>query len=111
MILLISVQQPALTSQVDDRFGRAAWFVRIDTETLAWQALQNPGANNRGGAGVAAAQLAVDQKIDAVISGDFGPNAVTALHAAGIQMIRFPEDGLTGKDLVDLFLQGALSPT
>jgi predicted Fe-Mo cluster-binding NifX family protein len=109
MILLISVQQPDLYSLVDDRFGRAAWFLRVDSKTQSWEALENPAYNNRGGAGVAAAQFAVDQNIGAVISGDFGPNAVTALEAAGIQMIRFPKGGLTGKEVVDLFQQGALS--
>lgn len=108
MILLISVQQADLNSPVDDRFGRSAWFIRVNSETLDWQALQNPGWNNRGGAGVAAAQLAVDQKVDAVVSGDFGPNAVMALRAAGIQMLYFPSGGLTGKEVVQLFRQGNL---
>jgi predicted Fe-Mo cluster-binding NifX family protein len=109
MILLISVQQADMNSPVDDRFGRAAWFLRVNSDTLDWQALENPGWNNRGGAGVAATQFAVDQKVDAVISGDFGPNAVAALQAAGIQMIHFPTGGLTGKEVVHLFQQGALA--
>jgi predicted Fe-Mo cluster-binding NifX family protein len=108
MILLISVQLADLNSPVDDRFGRAAWFLRVDSDTLDWQALQNPGENNRGGAGVAAAQFAVDQKADVVISGDFGPNAAAALQAAGIQMLHFPSGGLTGQAVVQLYHQGAL---
>ncbi len=109
MILLISVQQADMNSPVDDRFGRSTWFLRVNSDTLDWQALENPGWNNRGGAGVAAAQFAIDQKVDAVISGDFGPNAVAALQAAGIQMIHFPTGGLTGKEVVHLFQQGALA--
>jgi predicted Fe-Mo cluster-binding NifX family protein len=109
MILLISVQQADMNSPVDDRFGRAAWFLRVNSDTLDWQALENPGSNNRGGAGVSAAQFAVNQQVEAVISGDFGPNAVAALQAAGIQMIRFPTEGLTGKEVVQLFQQGALA--
>lgn len=108
MILLISVQQADLNSLVDDRFGRSAWFLRVNSDTLDWQALENPGWKNRGGAGVAAAQFAVDQKVATVISGDFGPNAVAALQAAGIQMLRFPSGGLTGKDVVQLFREGSL---
>lgn len=109
MILLISVQQADFNSPVDDRFGRAGWFLRVDSESLEWQALQNPGENNRGGAGVAAAQFAVDQKAGVVISGDFGPNAAAALQAAGIQMLHFPTGGLTGREVVQLFRQGALA--
>ena len=109
MILLISVQQADMDSPVDDRFGRSAWFLRINSDTLDWQALENPGLNNRGGAGVAAAQFAIDQKIDVVISGDFGPNAAMALQAAGIQMLNFPTGGLTGKEVVQFFQQGVLA--
>lgn len=109
MIILITVQQGDINSPVDDRFGRAAWFLRVDTETQNWQAMENPARNNRGGAGVAAAQFAADQKVNAVISGDFGPNAVAVLEAAGIQMIRFPKDGLTGNDVVKMYGQGGLS--
>ncbi len=108
MILLISAQQSEIDSPVDDRFGRSDWFLKVNSETLEWQAFRNPGSNNRGGAGVAAAQFAADQKVDVAISGDFGPNASTALRAAGIQMILFPSGGLNGKDVVDLFRKGAL---
>lgn len=109
MLLLISVQQPDINSLVDVRFGRTTWFLLYDTETNQWQTLENPGWNNRGGAGVAAAQFAADQRANAVISGDFGPNAVSALQAAGIQMIRFPQSGLTGAVVVEMFQQGKLS--
>lgn len=108
MILLISVQQPDINSLVDERFGRSAWFLRVDTETLDWQAFENPSCNNRGGAGVATAQFAVDHQASAVVSGNFGPNAVSALQAAGIQMMRFPAGGLTGKAVVELFQQSKL---
>jgi predicted Fe-Mo cluster-binding NifX family protein len=109
MILFISVQQADWNSPVDDRFGRAAWFLRINTDTLEWQALQNPAWNNRGGAGVAAAQYAIDHKADAVISGDFGPNASMALQAAGIKMLHFPSGDLTAAQVVQRYRQGALT--
>jgi len=109
MILLISVQQPDINSLVDDRFGRTTWFLQVNSETSEWQALQNPNWNNRGGAGVAAVQFAIDHKIDTVISGDFGPNATTALQAAGIRMLRFPTGNLTAKEVVQLFQQGTLA--
>jgi predicted Fe-Mo cluster-binding NifX family protein len=109
MILLITVQQPDINSLVDWRFGRTTWFLRFDTETGNWQALENPGWNNRGGAGIATAQFAADQRATAVISGEFGPNAVSALQAAGIQMIHFPQSGLTGAAVIEMFQHGELS--
>jgi predicted Fe-Mo cluster-binding NifX family protein len=108
MIVLISVQKPELDSLVEDRFGRADWFVEVDTETMEWQAFENTARSNRGGAGVAAAQFAADHNALAVISGDFGPNATGALQAAGIQMARFPRDNMTGREVVQLVRQGEL---
>ncbi len=109
MILIISAQQPQLDSQVDDRFGRAPWLIRVDTENMEWQAYQNPGAGRSGGAGVAAAQLVIDQKADAAASGDFGPNASGAFRAANIEMYLFGKDALTVQEVVERFRQGDLA--
>ena len=82
MIIIISAQQPQLTSSVDKRFGRSPTLVKMDTDTGKWEALTNPGVSQSSGAGVAAAQLVIDQKANAVISGDFGPHAANAFRAA-----------------------------
>ncbi len=108
MILLISAQQGDIDSPVEDRFGRAPWFVRVDSETMQWTALENQGMLNRSGAGVAGAKLAIDQQAGAVVSGDFGPNASSALEAAGISMFIFPREGLTARQVVELYGQKAL---
>ena len=86
MKLIITSTEAALDSPVDPRFGRCAYMIVYDTETLQWQAHANPGANAMGGAGSQVAQFAANQGADAVISGDFGPNAHNALAAAGIKM-------------------------
>ncbi len=86
MKLIISATSPKIDAQVDPRFGRAAHFIIIDADTLAWQAVPNPGINSSGGAGVLAAQFVADLECDAVISGDFGPNAYHTLETAGVPM-------------------------
>jgi len=108
MILIISAQQPSLEGPTDDRFGRSPWLIRIDTDTNQWEAFENPGASQSGGAGVAAAQFVIDQKASVVISGDFGPNAANAFRAANIEMRLFTKEVLTVKDAVDRFKQGLL---
>lgn len=108
MKLIISAQNSSLESQVDRRFGRCTWLILFDTETNQWEAFQNPGASQSGGAGVAAAQFVVDQKADIVVSGDFGPNASRAFQAANIEMRRFNESTITVQDAVDHFRQNKL---
>ena len=86
MKIIVTATAPEFEAAVDPRFGRAACFVVVDTETLHWQAHENQGVNAAGGAGSQAAQFAAQQGIESVISGDFGPNAYIALAAAEIKM-------------------------
>ena len=108
MKLIISAQNSSLESQVDRRFGRCTWLILFDTETNQWEAFQNPGSSQSGGAGVAAAQFVVDQKADVVVSGDFGPNASRAFQAANVEMRRFIESTTTVQEAVDQFKQDML---
>jgi len=86
MKLIVTATAPDLQAAVDPRFGRGAYLVVVDTDAMRWQAHANPGVNAVGGAGSQAAQLAAQQGAQAVISGDFGPNAYVALAAAEIKM-------------------------
>lgn len=110
MHLLISAQQPGLDSPVEKRFGRAPWLIKIESDSQLWEALENPGVNQSGGAGVAAAQFAIDHNIDAVISGDFGPNAARTFRAAKIPMFCFSQGIMTIQDAVEAYNQGTLNP-
>jgi predicted Fe-Mo cluster-binding NifX family protein len=89
MKILLTTTSAGIDSPVDPRFGRAGHFLVVDPETLEWQVLPNPGATASGGAGVQAAQFAADKACDAVISGDFGPNAFNVLKEAGIAMYTY----------------------
>ncbi|HPH97605.1 MAG TPA: NifB/NifX family molybdenum-iron cluster-binding protein [Anaerolineaceae bacterium] len=108
MIIVISSSKPQLESLVDRRFGRSPWLVVMDSATKQWQAIQNPGAGHSGGAGVAAAQCAIDHKADMVISGDFGPNAANALRGANVGMTLFANDSITVQQAFDDYISGRL---
>lgn len=86
MRVLLSTTAPSPQSALDARFGRASCYLIVDPATGEWQALDNPGGQAQGGAGIQAAQIASSNGCTAVISGDFGPNAFEALQAAGIPM-------------------------
>ena len=87
--------------------GAAPIFLVVDIDTLEFQAHPNPGVGASGGAGTLAAQFAANQKTEAAISGDFGPNAYAALQAAGIALYLFG-DCRTGRQAVDHFKAGKL---
>ncbi len=90
MRVLISAQAPDITAPLDPRFGRAAHFVVVDAETGEWQAHANPAAMAGHGAGIEAARFAVDQGVEAVITGATGPNAFRTLEAAGVLVFQAP---------------------
>lgn len=102
MKLAITVGKPQFEADLERRFGRCAYFIIVDTETRAWQSFPNPAVEARGGAGTQAAQFLANQGVEAVVSGDFGPNAFTALDAAGIRMYSAQKG--QAETLVDDFL-------
>jgi len=109
MIILISSNDGNIENRVNPRFGRSPWFIRYDTEDETWQAFENQAVSQRGGAGVAAAQFAVDQKVQAVISGHFGPNASQGLSAGGIEMFTFDSDQATVQEVIASFKSNDLT--
>lgn len=72
-----------LDAPIDSVFGRARYFLLVDSDTLEVEAIENtPSAH---GAGVQAAQTMVDQGVDVVLTGNVGPNAFQGLTAAGVR--------------------------
>jgi predicted Fe-Mo cluster-binding NifX family protein len=107
MKIILTTTSSSIDAEVDARFGRGAFFIVVDSDTLEWQAHPNPGVGASGGAGTLAAQFVSSLKVEAVISGDFGPNAYNALQAAGVAMYLF-DDSCTGRESVEHFKAGQL---
>lgn len=107
MKIILTATTPSIDSQVDPRFGRCAYLLVVDTDTLQWEAHPNPGLNASGGAGIKAAQFVSERKIGAVLSGDFGPHAFNALQAASIAMYLY-SDCTTVTQAIERFKHGQL---
>lgn len=102
----ISSTGKTLDSSLDQRFGRAPYFILIDTDTMDMESIDNGAAASTGGAGITSAQIIVDKGAEAVITGNVGPNAMNVLKAAGIDIFRgYP---VTVKDNVEKYQQGLL---
>jgi predicted Fe-Mo cluster-binding NifX family protein len=72
-------------SPVDQRFGRARFFVLFDLDTEQWSAHENKqNLEAAQGAGIQAAQRVVELGAQAVITGHCGPNAFATLSAAEV---------------------------
>ena len=95
-----------LDSEVDPRFGRAAFFLIVDPETMDFAAVANENATG-GAAGIGSAKRIIDEGAEAVLTGNCGPNAERTLSAAGVKLYT----GVTGTvvDAVELFRSGGLT--
>jgi predicted Fe-Mo cluster-binding NifX family protein len=93
MKIAVSSAGPNLDALIDPRFGRCRYFIMVDPETVQFEVLENPGATAGGGAGISTAQMIAGKKVEAVLTGNCGPNAYEVLAAAGIKVLT----GLSGK--------------
>jgi predicted Fe-Mo cluster-binding NifX family protein len=84
MKVAVSAAGPSLDSPVDPRFGRCQYLLIVDSESLDFEAVENPAVMAPGGAGIQAAELVASMGAGAVITGDCGPNAYQVLSTAGI---------------------------
>jgi len=109
MKVAVSSNGNNLDALLDPRFGRCAFFLVINPEDMSFEAFNNESAAQRGGAGIQAAQFLASQGVEAVITGNCGPNAVQTLSAAGIEL--FGGQAGTIKEVVKRFKKGGLSPT
>ncbi len=84
----LSAASPNLDERVGNRFGQSEFLLLVDTDTMTWEPVENPGREARGDAGLRAAEFLCDRHVHDVISGTFGPKIHEALQAAGIVMHR-----------------------
>ena len=94
----------ALASPV---FGRCPVYIFVDTETMDFQAVENPAISAPGGAGIQAAQFVIKRGAQAVLTGNLGPNAANVLQTASIPVYQIPEG--TVRQVVEMFQQNRLS--
>lgn len=106
MKIAVTSTGPTLDDNVEARFGRCPYFLIINTDTMEFEAMQNPNIALGGGAGTQSAQLMAEKGVSAVLTGNCGPNAFRVFGAAGINVIT----GVTGqvRSAVAQYKSGAL---
>ena len=94
-----------LDSTVDPRFGRAAFILIVDTDTWAFEVLDNAeNVNAFKGAGIQAATMISDKQADVLLTGFCGPNAFKTLEAAKIKVAS--DVNGTVREAVSAFIDG-----
>lgn len=109
MKIAISATGSGLEAEVEPRFGRCPYFIIVDTDTMKFEVMDNSSAMAAGGAGISAGQMVANKGVQAVLTGNCGPNAYQVLSAAGIQIVT----GVSGKvrDAVEAYKSGNFQAT
>lgn len=105
MKIAVTSQGDTLESQLDPRFGRAAYILIVDTQTLEFEAVDNDkNKNSFKGAGIQAAAMVSEKGAEVLLTGFCGPNAFTTLKTAGIKVANDQSGRII--DVVEKFNQG-----
>ena len=98
-----------LDADVDQRFGRCKYFLIVDADSMEFEVLSNENAMASGGAGIQTAQTIAKTGVEAVLTGNVGPNAFQTLSAAGIKV--FTGASGTIKESIEKYKKGELNET
>lgn len=102
----ITAKGSSLDSEVDPRFGRCGYFIIVDSDSLEFEVIENFSVEAASGAGVQSGQLVATKGVEAILTGNIGPNAFQVLQAAGIKVIT----GVSGKvrEAIEKYKRGEL---
>ena len=106
MKIAVTSTREDLNSEVDPRFGRAVFFIIGDPDTMDFIAIENENATG-GAAGIGSAKCVIDEGVDAVLTGNCGPNAQRTLDAAGIKL--YTDVTGTVAEAIERFKNGKLT--
>ena len=102
MKIAITAQGREPDSQIDLRFGRAKFLIVADTNTDGFKIQDNTvNLNAAQGAGIQTGQNIANLGVDAVITGNVGPNAFRTLRAAKVKI--FLAEKQTVQEAMDSF--------
>jgi predicted Fe-Mo cluster-binding NifX family protein len=105
-MLAITCEGARLSDPVDPRFGRAGGFLLVDLESMATTYLDNGSSQVLAqGAGIQAAEILARAGAQALLTGQVGPKALSALLACHIKVVQ-GADHMTAGEAVAGFQAG-----
>ena len=106
MKIAVSSEGGSMNARVSEQFGRCAYFLIVDTETMKFEPVSNPAAGMMGGAGPEAARQIANRGANIILTGSVGPNAKAALDAAGIKIVTGISGTKTVKETIEEYIKG-----
>ncbi|WP_088187000.1 NifB/NifX family molybdenum-iron cluster-binding protein [Desulfosporosinus sp. FKA] len=107
MKVAIPVNDKSMEASVSESFGRTPYYLIYDTESKESVFLDNSAIASQGGAGIKAAQIVVDNRVNALITPRCGENAAEIIQAANIKLFKTINDSI--KDNLIAFVEGKLA--
>ncbi len=109
MLIAFTAMENSLEAAIDPRFGRAAFYIIVNTVTDEVTIHDNSdGINASNGAGTGAAQTLSEYGVEELYTGRVGPKAAEVLDKAGIRYY----ENITGtvQEALNQIKSGQLSP-
>ena len=109
MKIAVTANGADLDAPISPIFGRCSTYIFVDTETMQFEAVQNPAISASGGAGIQAAQFVIERGAQAVVTGNVGPNAFGVFQSAGVPVFLLGS-GIV-RNAVEAYKKGLLQST
>jgi predicted Fe-Mo cluster-binding NifX family protein len=100
-MLAICSKQPGLDSLVEERFGRAEYYVIFDEEKKMPRSIENKAKFEAAGAGGSAVRLLSENGVDVVLAPELGPKAMDAIKAFDMTVYRYTEQKTVRETIED----------
>ncbi len=107
MKIAVASKGEGLKARIDDRFGRAAYFVIVDLENMKETTIENTAKDEASGAGGRAVRLLANEGVEVVVAPELGPKAVTAIKAFEMKVYK-KSDFEVVEDVVKGYQEGKL---
>ncbi|MEM2990581.1 MAG: NifB/NifX family molybdenum-iron cluster-binding protein, partial [Halobacteria archaeon] len=109
--IIAATTKGGLEDAISPVFGRCQTFTVMEVsggEIKNVKIISNPYIAAMGGAGIQAAQLAINEGANVAIAGSFGPNAYGLLAQAGVETVQ--AQGIV-RDVIKKYLSGEIKAT
>ena len=105
--ICISATGNNLDAASDPRFGRAMYFLIVNDKGELIKTIKNTGMQAARGAGITAAQIVANEKVNVVITGNIGPKASIVLGNLGIKIF-LGNPAMSARDILQEYQKGNL---